>query len=110
MKKIILSCFALVCGATLLTSCAPSKEKVKETFVTSCVNSVPGSIPKDAAKQYCECSADKLLEKYSVTEVMKMEEKIKSGDEKVKTEMMTAIQPCIDELTQKVSAQQPAAQ
>lgn len=106
MKKIILSCCLLAGSAALFTSCAPSKAKVKENFVKTCVTSFPDNVPKETSETYCSCSADKLLEKYSVAEVLKMEEKIKSGDESVKNEMMKVIQPCIDDLSKSVNAKQ----
>ncbi len=101
MKKIILSCSLLAAGAIFLVGCGMGKEKAKTEFVKNCLLSFPGNIPKDAAETYCNCSADKLLQKYSLVEIMKMEEKLQKGDEAAKAEMMKAIQPCVDELAQK---------
>jgi hypothetical protein len=109
MKKNILSCFALVCGAALLTSCAPSKEKVKEAFVHECKTAFPATISKELSDEYCSCSADKLMAKYSVAEMATLNQKVTQGDEKAKADMMKEIQPCLDELTKKATEQQPAA-
>lgn len=105
MKKVILSCSILACCAALITGCA-SKEKVKEQFVKECKGALPGTISKELGDEYCNCSADKLMAKYSVSEMVTLNQKVVAGDEKAKAEMMTAIQPCLDELTKKAAAQQ----
>ncbi|PSK88031.1 hypothetical protein [Taibaiella chishuiensis] len=106
MKKAILSCGLLAVSIAFLAGCGIAKEKTKADVVKNCLLSVPAGIPKDVAEDYCNCSADKLLEKYSAIEIMKMEEKLRNGDETPKAEMMKTIQPCIDDLTRKAKEHQ----
>ncbi len=74
MKKVILSCCVLACSAALFAGCA-SKEKVKEQFVKECKTALPGTISKELGDEYCNCSAEKLMAKYSVTEMATLNQK-----------------------------------
>lgn len=106
MKKLILSFCLLAGSAAFITSCSPSKEQLKETFVKECKTKIPGTIPSEAADEYCNCSAEKLMAKYSVSEIADMNKKMLEGDKTANADMMKAIQPCLDELTKKAAAQQ----
>ncbi len=96
MKKV----FILIATTTFLFSCQASKEKARENFVENCkksANSVPDitESQKVIFDKYCDCSADKVLAKYSVAEIVKME---KQGQDKFMEELMPVIQPCIDDM------------
>jgi hypothetical protein len=108
MKKVLLLGITSIALFTIIaTGCQPSKEHFKKTMVESCVAAVPGTVPKDIALNYCNCSSDRLLQKYSVEEIIVMEAAIKSGDEQTKEKMLKEVKPCIDEMTEKIKARQP---
>lgn len=99
MKKLLLPvCFGI---AVFAVSCQPSKEQVKKNFLKSCTEQAANygaNISKDIFDEYCNCAADKMLDKYSVAEVKEMEKDQSAMMQKV----MPVIQPCVDDLQQKV--------
>jgi hypothetical protein len=108
MKKVLLLSSAAIALFTIIaTSCKVSKEDFKKTMLQSCVTAVPETVPKDIALDYCSCSADRLLQKYSVEEIIVMEAGIKKGDEQTKEKMLAEVKPCIEEMTEKIKARQP---
>lgn len=108
MKKVLLFGSASIALFTIIaTSCQPSREGFKKIMVKSCVEAVPETISKDIALSYCSCSADRLLQKYSVEEIVKMEAGVKKGDEQAKEKMLDEVKPCIAEMTEKIKAGEP---
>lgn len=106
MKKVLLLGSAFMLSASIIIGCKPSKEEIKNNFIKSCAVQFPESIPKNLVTEYCNCSADAMLRKYSVDEITAIEKKIKQGDEKAKEDMMKSMEPCLEELTQKAQAYQ----
>ncbi len=105
MKKILLA--TSVCSAMLMMySCKPSPEEMKKKFVKECVSAIPSNtIPTDAAKEYCDCSAEILLKKYSTEELAEMNKKT-MADPAVKAKMMEDVRPCLETLAQRTQPQQ----
>lgn len=54
------------------------------------------SVSEDVAEKYCDCSAEKILKKYSIQEVKEFE-KIQN-DPEVQQKLADVLQPCLDEL------------
>ena len=106
MKKVLLLSSVFVLGTCVIVGCKPSKEEIKNNFIKSCAVQFPGSVPKKLVEEYCNCSADAMLQKYTVDEITEIEKKIKQGDEKAKEDMMKSMEPCLKELTQKAEAYQ----
>jgi hypothetical protein len=106
MKKVLLFSSAFILSASIIVGCKPSKEEIKNNFIKSCSVQFPESIPKKLVEEYCNCSADAMLQKYTVDEITETEKKIKQGDEKAKDAMMKIMEPCLEELTQKAKAYQ----
>lgn len=100
MKKNLI--FALAATAFLFASCN-SKDVVKRNFVKKCKESIGQSgqaaeMQKDF-EDYCNCAGDKVVEKFSAAEIIKME---KESEAEMMKKMMPVIQPCINDLQQKV--------
>jgi len=67
-------------------------EEDKEQFIEGYLE---GCISEDkSAKAYCECTADKLFEKYDIEEVMEFTLEMVKTDE-IPDEMMEVAMPCI---------------
>ena len=71
----------IAAGALLLAGCGDAKKgfdegfdtKFHEGFVKSCVNSaVKAGAPSATATTLCECTSDKIKEKFSTAEKMKL--------------------------------------
>lgn len=119
MKKLILACGAFV--AFGLASCSPSKEDVKKEFIKACNEGGDKQMTTDAAKKvfhdYCECSGEKVADKFSIKELEEFNKLQKTPDparqQELQTKMMTVIQPCLTELQSKMmnamGGQAPAA-
>jgi hypothetical protein len=101
--------FAFVGVALLgfgLVSCAPSKEKMKEQFVKSCMGEIGEQAdPKMKAmfKDYCECSGEKVVNKFSAKEIAAFNNMSKT---ELQAKLMPVIQTCLDELSQKAQTYQ----
>lgn len=105
MKKVLLATVACS-GIIMMFSCKPSKDELRKNFISKCSTSIPATVPKDIADEYCNCSADALLKKYSVDEIAAMEKKIMEGDQQIKNKMMEDVRPCLMTLMEKAQAQQ----
>lgn len=101
MKKSILSGLALV--ALFAVSCSPSKEKVKEKFLSQCEQEAMKNATDDAQKKlfkdYCACSAEKVMANLSLSEIEDLSKPEKQSE--INKKIMPLIQPCLDELTSK---------
>lgn len=90
------------------TSCTPSKEKLKEQFVKSCMGEVEGKVDpsmKQSMQEYCECSGEKVVNKFSASEMAAFGTMDK---DKLQAKLMPVIQGCLNELQAKIEAQQQA--
>lgn len=104
MKILSISAFALLTFSLL--SCSPSKEKIKASFVKSCMQEVESQTDpkmKEMMKEYCECSGEKVVNKFSATEIAAFNTMSKT---EMQAKLMPVIQGCLDELTQKAQALQ----
>gem|GEM_PF-2077179 len=76
----------------------------------SCEKSGASAMTNDASKkafhEYCECSADKVIAKFSNDEIAAFD---KMGQDEIQQKLMPVIQPCLDELQQKTMQQQMPA-
>lgn len=96
MKKV----FIIILTPIFLFSCQPSNEKVRDNFLKQCTSEID-NIPditadeKKVFNDYCNCSADKILAKYSVAEIAEMEKK---GQQSFMKELQPILQPCFDEM------------
>lgn len=106
MKKILLA--ASVLAVFALQSCSPSKDDMKKEFVKSCEEggtaqfaslNMPADKVKTMVHDYCDCSGDKIVNKYSASEIKEFE-KLSPADRDAK--LMPVIQPCINDLQTKV--------
>lgn len=97
MKSVAAATFIAAALVASITGCSPKADtgawpaEVKSNFVNACTETSGG------AKEYCECSLDKLVETYPIDEYTALESKLDT-DEKALEEFMSVIQPCIDEL------------
>jgi len=102
----IANLFAVILLGMSLTSCFPSKEKIKEKFVESCVAGIdPQTDPKikDLMKEYCECSGEKVVNKFTASEIAAFEKMSKA---EMRAKLMPVIQGCLNELSRKAEAYQ----
>ena len=72
---------AVLGAAGLLAGCGQAKKsfdesfdaKFHESFVSSCVKSAVGSgAPQDVADKVCNCASDKIRERFSVSDKMRL--------------------------------------
>jgi hypothetical protein len=105
MKKVLL--LAIACsGIVVMFSCKPSAEEAKKKLVDECTSAIPaGSISPDIAKEYCNCSIEMLLKKYTAEEVVEMNKKT-FADPATRTKMMEDVKPCVETLMEKTKPQQ----
>ncbi len=97
----ILAVAAIAAGS--LSSCnskAAAKKKYREQCETMTAAMLSDAKYKDALNAYCDCSTDKMLDKYSVKELEAVE---KSGAATMQAQVSAVVQPCVDELQRKVS-------
>lgn len=114
MKKIL---FPMAFAAALfsLASCNGNREKEKAKFVTTCMeqggNQMTGAM-KGYFQEYCECSAEKVLDKYSQKEIDEMEADAKKtgSQDAMMAKLMPIVQPCLDDLQKKAASAVPPAQ
>lgn len=112
MKKLLLPIIAL---GLIATSCKtqPTHEQLKAVFVDSCISSAHREMTRNGAtvskemdqmlKEYCDCSGDKVVDNFTLEELAKIGKQPDAASQ-AKVEKLT--QPCLDEFTQKVQAQQ----
>jgi hypothetical protein len=89
-----------------LFSCAPSKEKMKEQFVKSCMGEIGEQADpkmKQIFNEYCECSGEKVVNKFSAKEIAAFNNMSKT---ELQAKLMPVIQTCLDDLSQKAQAYQ----
>ena len=112
MKKILLP-VAFAAAAFSLASCKGNRDADKAKFVQTCMDQggkeVTGTM-KEHFRDYCECSAEKVYDKYSQKEVEEMEADAKKAGngEAMLAKLMPLVQPCLDDLQKKTSAATPA--
>jgi len=98
---------ALFVAAACTVSCGVKKEEVEKGLIDKCVKTVTYSSPEvvaahpDEVQNYCQCSADKIFEKYTPKEVKKIQE---LGETSVQNaEMWATAHSCLDEFFDKVN-------
>lgn len=112
MKKILLP-MAFAAAALSLASCKGNRDADKAKFVKTCMdqggNQMTGAM-KGYFEDYCQCSAEKVLDKYSQKEIDEMEADAKKtgNQEAMMAKLMPVVQPCLDELQKKASTAAPA--
>lgn len=108
MKNIFLVAAIAAAGLSLASCKGGNREKDKADFVKTCMdqggNQMAG-VMKDYFEDYCECSADKVLDKYSAKEIKDMEADARTqgqaGQEAMMAKLMPVVKPCLDELQKK---------
>ncbi len=98
--------------ALTLTACSSNRESAKKNTVKACMESAQknggAAISKDLIKEYCECSADRVIDQSSDEEIKALNDNVMTPEEQQR--IMTLAAPCAQTLQQKVMAQQGAAQ
>lgn len=113
MKKILLP-VAFAAAVFSLASCKGNREADKKKFVNTCMeqggNAMADPKMKEYFNEYCECSAEKVLDKYSQKEIDEMEADAKKtgNQEAMMAKLMPVVQPCLDDLQKKASTLAPA--
>lgn len=113
MKKLFLP-MAFAAAVFSLASCKGNNSEDKKKFVNTCMeqggNAVADPKMKEYFNEYCECSAEKVLDKYSQKEIDEMEAEAKKtgSGEAMMAKLMPIVQPCLDELQEKASTIAPA--
>ena len=100
-----------ICFLSLM-ACQPSKKDMKASFEKSCNQSGDQQFTDPKARQmfheYCSCAAEQAVNKFTVAEWQELDKMKKDGrEEAVKAKLTPVLQPCLDELTKKMSEQQP---
>ena len=112
MKKILLP-VAFAAAVLSLASCKGNRDADKAKFVKTCMDQ-GGSAMTGAMKgyfqEYCECSAEKVLDKYSQKEIDEMEADAKKtgNQDAMMSKLMPVVQPCLDYLQKKATSAAPA--
>ena len=112
MKKLFLP-MAFAAALFSLASCKDNREEEKKKFVNTCMdqggNQMADPKMKEYFNEYCECSAEKVLDKYSQKEIEEMEADAKKtgSQEAMMANLMPVVQPCLDELQKKASTLMP---
>lgn len=109
MKKLLL--VVTVFALPLTLAAQSQKDEVKKTYVEKCKKEFKSKM-KDVKisdanlQQFCECNADKLLSKFTVEEVKKMDEILMNGtaqEKQVVNEKITpVVMPCFNEVQSKM--------
>lgn len=109
MKKALLILGIFTIPFTI--SAQTQKDDAKKTYVEKCKKEFKSKM-KDVKisdtdlQQFCECNADKLLSKFTVEEVKKMDEILMNGtaqEKQVVNEKITPIvMPCFNEVQSKM--------
>jgi hypothetical protein len=98
-----------------LASCKGKNEEDKKKFVNTCMQQAGTDVADPTMKgyfqEYCECSAEKVFDKYDQKDIDKMEaEARKTGSsEAMLSKLMPEIKPCLDELKKKSESAMPGA-
>ena len=102
MKKILLSAL-LVLPFTLSAQEKQDEKAFKKSYIDACVNSATedGTISEKLAKEYCNCTLERLLKKYSYDKLNDIGEHI---DEAQMKKLMDDTLPCQEELAKKLKA------
>ena len=113
MKKVLLP-MAFAAAVFSLASCKGNREEAKAKFVKTCMDqggtALTDATMKGYFNEYCECSAEKVLDKYSQKEIDEMEADAKKtgSQDAMMAKLMPVVQPCLDDLSKKASAMAPA--
>lgn len=99
MKKIL----AVILVAAACSSCGNDKKALKEEFVKNCMASA-GTDPSnkkihDAMKTYCDCSGEKVVNKFSTTEIAAFNG---MSETEMQEKLMPVIKECLDDLQKTV--------
>lgn len=100
MKKTLLSGLLLL----PLSLFAQSKEEdkaFKDSYMDACIKSATedGTVSEKLAKEYCTCTLERLLKKYTYTQMAEIGE---SMDEAQMNKLMEETIPCQEELLRKL--------
>lgn len=100
MKKIILSALVLI-PFTLSAQNKKEDKAFKKSYIDACVNSATqeGTISEKLAKDYCNCTLDRLLKKYTYDELAVIGENL---DEIQMKKLLDDTLPCQEELARKL--------
>lgn len=102
--------FRKICFFSLTVSlfaCGVKKEDIEKGLIDKCVKTVSYSSPEVVAahpeevQNYCQCSADKIFEKYTPKEVKKIQELGETSTQNA--EMWAAAHSCLDDFFDKVN-------
>ncbi len=98
----------LLVPAVLLAtaSCKSDRETLRQATVSACLDSARVSggaaIPEELLKDYCNCSADAVINPATDAEIRALNDKVTTPEEQERIARLTA--PCLQTLQQKVAA------
>lgn len=103
MKKILLTALILL-PFTLSAQSKQDEKAFKKSYIDACVKSATedGTISEKLAKEYCNCTLERLLKKYTYDELSTIGENL---DEAQMKKLMDDTIPCQEELARKLKAQ-----
>jgi len=106
MKKFFLAAAFGAAGLSLASCGGGQKEKDKQAFIQTCMQQGGAAMAgdmKSAFEEYCKCSAEKVLDKYSKKEIDEMEaEARRTGNgQAMMAKLQPVFQPCLDDLQAK---------
>lgn len=102
MKKILLTALILV-PFTLSAQHKKEEKAFKKSYVDACVKSATNdaTISDKLAKEYCNCTLERLLKKYTYEDLAVMGENL---DETKMKKLLDDTLPCQEELAKKLKA------
>ncbi|WP_129020726.1 hypothetical protein [Edaphocola flava] len=102
MKKILLSALILL-PFTLSAQNRKEEKAFKKSYINACVNSATkeGTISEKLAKEYCNCTLERLLKKYSYEDLAVIGENLDAEQMK---KLLDDTLPCQEELARKLKA------
>ncbi len=98
---------ALLLASAAFASCGVKKEEIEKGLIDKCVKTVSYSSPEvvnahpEMVQEYCQCSADKIFEKYTAKEVEKIQEQGETSPQNA--EMWAEAHSCLDDFFEKVN-------
>ena len=94
----------LIC---LLAACEPSKEELKKSYAKTCNEQADANYPdgemRAAMHDFCDCCADKVVEKFSSKELTEFNQLERAGKKaEVAAKLMPVLQPCTVEMQKRM--------
>lgn len=106
MKKIFTHTVILL-SATFFTSCSGAVDSlVRTNFIKSCKEQTPTEMndqQKASFSKYCECSADKVIESMTLSELQEFDKNPNNITQEQQAKLMEVVKPCMEALEKDLS-------